>query len=148
MSWARKTNGGLDVPSCLLSKCQLRLEMLKIGSYFIHKYESKSGETQKMFVCLEGDSDIPSSFSVGGVSGVSSIVFPFFVISVFFYLFVEFPEVLDSSHVQHFSMFQVDKDNVTMNIDGLQGFIHKLQLRNPIQIWMNIKSIQIWVNIR
>ena len=42
--------------------------MLKIGSYFIHKYESKSGETQKMFVCLEGDSDIPSSFMASKIA--------------------------------------------------------------------------------
>ena len=65
---------------------------------------------------------IPSSFSVGGVSGVSSVVFPFFVINILFYLFAGFPELLDSSYVQQFSMFQVDKDNVTMNIDGFQAF--------------------------
>ena len=35
--------------------------MLKIGSYFIHKYESKSGETQKISGCLEGDSDMNTS---------------------------------------------------------------------------------------
>ena len=115
---------------------------------------------------------IPSSFSVGGVSGVSSVVFPFFVHprkltrnlpfqgsifrfhvsfrgsnQYFVYLFVEFPELLDSSYVQQFSMFQVDKDNVTMK----KTWISRFQIncsRYPIPILMNINSIQIlWVNL-
>jgi len=129
--------------------------MLKIGSYFIHRYESKSGETQKMAGCLSCLEDsppmmpcpFPARSQLEVFQSVSSVVFPFFVHprkltrnlpfqgsifrfhvsfrgsnQYFVYLFVEFQELLDSSYVQQFSMFQVDKDNVTMNVDGFQAF--------------------------
>ena len=104
---------------------------------------------------------------------VSSVVFPFFVHprkltrnlpfqgsifrfhvsfrgsnQYFVYLFVEFPELLDSSYVQQFFMFQVDKDNVTMKKKMDFKVSNKLQTSYPIPILMNIKSIQIlWVNL-
>ena len=63
----------------------------------------------------------------------------------FFYLFVEFPELLDSSYVQQFFLFQVDKDNVTINIDAFQAF-KQLAADIQYQYWWISNPSKYWVN--
>lgn len=68
---------------------------------------------------------------------------PFLCNQYFFYLFPEFPELLDSSYVQQFSMFQVDKDNVTMKKKMDFKVSNKLQQTSNT----NIDEYQIHPNI-